>query len=62
MAADCLFVAKEYLTPRFRNAEKDIRAKFYQVLDELKETPGNHPKWQEVDPAYHGKWTWMELQ
>jgi TRAP-type uncharacterized transport system substrate-binding protein len=61
MAADCLFVAQDYKTPRFRNAMKQIRTRFYQILDELKETPGDHAKWQEVDPANHGKWTWMEL-
>lgn len=61
MAADCLFVAQDYKTPKFRNAMKVIRTKFYQVLDELKETPGDHPKWQEVDPNNHGKWTWMEF-
>ena len=61
VAADCLFVAREYKTPKFRSALAAFRASFLSHLDELKETPGNHPKWSEVDATNHGKWSWMEL-
>lgn len=62
VAADCLFVTQDYKSPRYRNALKLLRKRFYTVLEELKETPGNHPKWQEVDPNNHGKWPWLELE
>jgi uncharacterized protein len=62
VAADCLFVVQDYKSPRFRSALKVLRNKFYAVLDELKETPGNHPKWQEVDPVNQGKWPWLVLE
>jgi hypothetical protein len=62
VAADCLFVAREYKkTPRLIQLLKTFRTTFYDKLGELQETPGLHPKWQEVDPNNHGKWQWMEL-
>jgi TRAP-type uncharacterized transport system substrate-binding protein len=62
VAADCLFVAREYKkTPRLIQLLKDVRTAFYAHLGELQETPGAHPKWQEVDPKNHGKWAWMDL-
>lgn len=61
VAPDCLFMVQDYKSPRFRNALKTLRAKFYAILEDLKETPGDHPKWQEVDPNNHGKWPWLEL-
>jgi TRAP-type uncharacterized transport system substrate-binding protein len=62
VAADCLFMTQDYKTPKYRNANKAIRKRFQEVLEELKETPGDHPKWQEVDPNNIGKWPYLELE
>lgn len=61
IAADCLFISKEYKTPKIVAQLKAFREAFYSHLDELKETPGNHRKWQEVMPDEKGTWPWLEL-
>jgi TRAP-type uncharacterized transport system substrate-binding protein len=61
VAADSLLVAREYKTPKFRQALQSFRQCFYRNLDELKETPGTHKAWQQVDQNNHGKWAWYEF-
>lgn len=61
VAADALFVTKNYKTPKMVAALAKFRECFYAHLEEMKETTGLHPKWQLVDPANQGKWTWFEL-
>lgn len=61
LAADALFIAREYRTPRFVNALRTFRDTFYSRLDELKEVPGNHRKWNEVSSDAKGKWPYMEF-
>lgn len=61
VAAQCLFVAKVYKTPRMVNQLATFRNAFYAHLDELKETPGNHKKWQDVSVDDHGPWPYLEL-
>lgn len=61
VAADALLVGRVYKSPKFRNALAAMRKAFYDNLDALKETPGNHPKWQETSALNRGKWTFMSL-
>ncbi len=42
IAADCVFVARVYKTPKFIAMLKNFRHCFYNHLDEIKETPGMH--------------------
>ncbi len=56
-----LLVAHVYHTPKMVSQLKAMRTAFYSHLTELQETPGNHKKWQDVDPSNHGSWTWMNL-
>lgn len=61
VAPRCLFVSRVYKTPKIVNQLAAFRNTFYSKLDEIKETPGNHKKWSEVDPEEHGSWPWLEL-
>lgn len=61
VAADALLVAKVYKSPKFKAVLAGVRKSFYTNLDQLKETPGNHPKWSEVTEGNRGKWTYMSL-
>lgn len=61
VSADCLFICRNYKSPKMIAQLRKFRQTFYEHLDDLKETPGNHRKWMEVDPSEHGRWTWMDL-
>lgn len=61
VSAQCLFVSKTYKSPKMVNTLTVFRNTFFAKLDEIKETPGNHKKWQDVDPENHGPWPYMEL-
>ena len=61
VAADALLVTKNYKTPKMIAALGKFRECFYAHLEEMKETTGLHPKWQLVDAANQGKWTWFEI-
>lgn len=61
VAADCLFISREYKTAHLLKPIRDFRNAFYGALDALKETPGNHRKWQEVSAEERGRWPWLEL-
>lgn len=61
VAAQCLFVSKVYKSPVFVKALTQFRTQFLANLDTIKETPGNHPKWQSVESETRGPWTYMEL-
>jgi TRAP-type uncharacterized transport system substrate-binding protein len=61
VATDALFVTREYKTPKFTQALGAYRTCILNNLDELKETTGTHPKWQDVSKDNRGKWTWYEL-
>ena len=60
LAAEALIVARDYKTPKMRNSLLEFRRSLYNHLDELKETPGYHPKWSEVDQNNKGLWKWLE--
>lgn len=38
-----------------------VRACLMANVASLQDTTGTHPKWQQVDPADHGRWAWYEL-
>lgn len=61
VAADSLLVSRVYKTPKFSQALQAFRSCFYRNLDELKETPGTHKAWQQVDQSNHGKWNWYDF-
>lgn len=61
VAADALLITREYKTPKFVNSLRQFRTCFQRNLDELKETPGTHKAWQQVDISNHGKWTWYDF-
>ncbi len=61
VCAQCLFVGKVYKSKKMRGILESFRKAFTEHLDDIKETPGNHKKWQDVDPDDHGFWPWMTL-
>jgi TRAP-type uncharacterized transport system substrate-binding protein len=61
VAADALLVGRVYKTPRMVGLLSSVRKAFFEKLGELQETPGIHPKWQQVSPDNKGTWPYMEL-
>lgn len=61
MAPTAIILTRKYTLPKLIAPQARFRRCFYQRLDELKETPGRHPKWQMVDPKDRGPWEWYEL-
>jgi hypothetical protein len=61
LAPTAIVVGRVYKSPKMSTPQAIFRQCFYDHLDELKETPGKHPKWQLVDPADHGPWEWMDF-
>lgn len=62
VATDALLVTREYKTPKMQGVLRKFRSCFYSKLDELKETPGTHKAWQQVEASNHGKWAWYDLR
>jgi TRAP-type uncharacterized transport system substrate-binding protein len=61
MAPVATLVTRKYTRPQMIAPQAAFRACFYAHLDDLKETPGKHPKWALVDPNDHGVWDWYDL-
>lgn len=61
LAPSAILVTRKYTRPAMVAPQAKFRACFYAHLDDLKETPGKHPKWQQVDPSDHGVWDWYEI-
>lgn len=61
LAAKAIVVTRQYTRPQMVAPQKKFRECFYAHLDDLKETPGTHPKWQSVDPSDRGSWDWYEI-
>lgn len=61
LAPQALIVTRKYTTPKMIEPQRQFRECFYKNLEELKETPGKHPKWQLVDPTDHGVWEWYDI-
>lgn len=61
LAAQAIVLTRRYTLAKMIAPQARFRQCFYNHLDELKETPGRHPKWQLVDPKDHGVWEWYEI-
>ena len=61
LAPVATLVTRQYKTPKFVAMQQAFRSCFYEHLDEMKETPNLHPKWQEVTAWDHGVWNWLPL-
>lgn len=61
LAPDAIALTRKYTRPQMIAPQLAFRKCFYEHLDDLKETPGMHPKWQSVDPTNHGTWDWYEI-
>lgn len=61
VSAQCLFVSRVYKSPKMVSTLTTFRNSFLSKLDEIKETPGNHPKWQSVEADTRGPWLYLEL-
>jgi TRAP-type uncharacterized transport system substrate-binding protein len=61
LAPDAIALTRKYTTPRMVAPQRAFRTCFYEHLDDLRETPGMHPKWQQVDASNHGTWEWYEI-
>jgi TRAP-type uncharacterized transport system substrate-binding protein len=61
IAPDAIILTRQYKSPRMVAPQRAFRECFYKSLDDLKETPGKHRKWQNVDPHNHGSWDWYEI-
>lgn len=61
VAADALLVGRVYKSEKMVSMLRNVRAAFASRLLELQETPGIHPKWQEVHLDNEGTWPYMKL-
>lgn len=61
LAPQALIVTRKYTTAKMIEPQKQFRQCFYDNIEDLKETPGRHPKWQQVDPLDHGVWEWYDI-
>lgn len=62
LATEANLVTREYKMAKMVTPLAAFRAcALNGAIAELKETTGTHRKWQAVDPASHGKWSWYEL-
>lgn len=60
LAIDALFVTRDYKTPTYARGLLKVRQCLYSHLQELAETTGTHPKWQQVSATNKGKWPFYE--
>ncbi|MDF8362053.1 MULTISPECIES: TAXI family TRAP transporter solute-binding subunit [Achromobacter] len=56
LSVQALFVTRDYKTNSMVSGLNALRSCVVSKIDELKETIGTHPKWQQVDPQSTGKW------
>ena len=61
LAPDAILVTRQYTRPAMIEPQRLFRDCFYAHLDDLKEVPGNHPKWRRVSASNHGTWDWYEI-
>lgn len=61
VAMEALFVTREYKTERMTASLAALRSCALASLDDLKETTGTHPAWQNVEAGNKGKWAWYDL-
>lgn len=61
LSSDALILTRKYSLASMIAPQAKFRECFYKHLSELQETPGKHPKWQEVSATNHGTWEWYDL-
>lgn len=61
VSAKCLMVSKEYKGKRMITQLDEFRKAVYAGLADIQETPGNHPKWAQVDPNIRSNFPWLSL-
>ena len=61
VAVKCLIVSKEYRGKRMVTQLDKFRQAIITGLPDIQETPGNHPKWAQVDPNFRGSFPWLAL-
>jgi TRAP-type uncharacterized transport system substrate-binding protein len=61
VSAKCLMVSKEYKGKRMIAQLDEFRKAVYAGLPDIQETPGNHPKWSQVDPSVRSTFPWLSL-
>jgi len=65
LSAEAIILTRKYKSPRMVAPQRKFRSCFYKNLDDLKETPGLHPKWQMVEPESKAEassvWEWYQL-
>ncbi len=61
MAPMATIVTRELKTKKFVDTQVAFRKCFFEHLDEIKETPGFHPKWQQVMSWDRGVIPWLDL-
>lgn len=62
IAPRCLLVARVYKTPKFVAQLAAFRRAFFNHLDEVKETPGMHKAWQDVEKDEKGSWPYYDFK
>jgi TRAP-type uncharacterized transport system substrate-binding protein len=61
IAPDAIVLTRVYKSPKMIAPQAAFRRCFLAHLDELKEVPNMHSKWQQVEADNHGKWEWYEI-
>lgn len=61
ISTDALLVARSYKTPKMVDALGGFRQCVLANLDDIKETTGTHPAWQQVKADNRGLWPWYDL-
>ncbi len=61
IATQAVLVSRVFRDKDMVNQLAKMRACFDNNLGKIQDSLGTHPKWQAVDAANHGKWTWYDL-
>ena len=61
IAATAQAVTRKYTRPNMIAPQAKFRACFFAHLDDLKETTGKHPKWQQVEASDRGGDNWYDI-
>jgi TRAP-type uncharacterized transport system substrate-binding protein len=60
IAVPSLLITRDYKIPAMVTPLLQLRACIVKNLQVLRETVGNHPKWQQVNPDIKGPWPYFE--
>ena len=62
ISTEALLVTRTYRSPAMLTNISKLRECFSTNLANIQDFPKTHPKWQVVDSANHGKWTWYDIK